>query len=52
LSVGAFKILGTSLASRQARLDLDEQAVSILVDELERLVRDGKFRLRPPDQTG
>jgi len=32
--------------------DLDEQAVKMLVDELERLVRDGKFRLRPPGQTG
>lgn len=31
---------------------LDEQAVSVLVDELERLVRDGKFRMRPPGQTG
>jgi hypothetical protein len=32
--------------------DLDEQAVRILVDELERLVRDGGFRMRPPGQTG
>ena len=31
---------------------LDEQAVSMLVDELERLVRDGKLRMRKPGQTG
>jgi hypothetical protein len=36
----------------QRLTDLDEQAVSMLVDELERLVRDGKVRLRPPGQTG
>jgi hypothetical protein len=36
----------------QRLTDLDQQAVSMLVDELERLVRDGKFRLRPPGQTG
>jgi len=31
---------------------LDEQAAAMLVDELERLVRDGKFRMRQPGQTG
>jgi hypothetical protein len=31
---------------------LDEQATALLVDELERLVRDGKFRMRQPGQTG
>ncbi|MGE3268588.1 MAG: hypothetical protein AB7P40_07575 [Chloroflexota bacterium] len=30
---------------------LDEQAVSMLVDELERIVRDGKLRMRSPGQT-
>ena len=32
--------------------DLDRQAVELLVDELERLVREGQFRLRAPGQTG
>jgi hypothetical protein len=31
--------------------DLDERAVAMLVDELERLVKDGKLRMRPPGQT-
>lgn len=30
----------------------DTEAVEQLVQELERLVRDGTFRLRPPGQTG
>ena len=30
----------------------DLQAVELLVQELERLVREGRFRLRPPGQTG
>jgi hypothetical protein len=30
---------------------LDNQATHLLVQELERLVRDGKFRMRQPGQT-
>jgi hypothetical protein len=30
----------------------DNQAVEMLVQELERMVRDGKFRMRSPGQTG
>ncbi len=30
----------------------DTQAVELLVQELERLVRDGKLRMRQPGQTG
>jgi hypothetical protein len=36
----------------QQLTDLDERAVGSLVDELERLVRDGKFRMRAPGHTG
>lgn len=32
--------------------DIDQQAVELLVDELERLVREGKLRTRPADQAG
>jgi len=32
--------------------DMDQQAVGLLVDELERLVRDGSFRMRQPGQSG
>jgi hypothetical protein len=32
--------------------DLDQQAVSTLVDRLEELVRDGKFRMGTPGQAG
>jgi hypothetical protein len=35
-----------------APADPDEEEVSMLVDELERLVRNGRFRPRPPGQTG
>ena len=30
---------------------LDNQAAELLTQELERLVRDGQFRMRPPGQT-
>jgi hypothetical protein len=30
----------------------DTQSVELLIRELERLVQDGRFRLRPPGQTG
>jgi len=32
--------------------DMDNQAVQILTEELERLVREGQLRLRAPGQTG
>lgn len=35
----------------QQLTQLDNQATQLLVEELERLVRDGKFKLRQPGQT-
>ena len=35
----------------QQLAQLDNQATHLLVQELERLVRDGKFRMRQPGQT-
>jgi hypothetical protein len=32
--------------------DMDNQAVQILTEELERLVQEGQLRLRAPGQTG
>lgn len=32
--------------------EMDQQAVEVLVDELERLVQNGGFRRRQPGQTG
>lgn len=36
----------------QQLTEFDERAVSSLVDELERLVQSGEFRMRRPGQTG
>ena len=36
----------------QQLTQLDVQCVNLLVQELERLLREGKFRLRQPGQTG